>query len=300
MTIRHLRIFIAVYQQQNMTRAARELHMTQPTVTRAIQELEDYYGVRLFERINRRLSITEGGRRLYAQAVHIVDSLELLEKELKNWDEVGVLRIGATPTLASTLLPQVLSDFEARHPNLRVRSTVYSGTYLEQALLDNELDLALIEGGIRAEHLLAESFLEDRLILLLPPDDPRRNAAALSLRDLAGSRFLMYESGSMDRSYLEHAFVRQGIPLEIAMESVSTHAIVQAVHMGLGVSFLPESLVRYSVESGFVTTRAVYDQQFERKCYLVRHENKYLTGSAAEVMDLCRRAAANIQPLTLP
>lgn len=77
MTLRHLRVFLAVYQTQNVTRAAERLHMTQPTVTRAVQELERYYGVRLFERINRRLYITQSGRQLYARAVHIVGSFEI-------------------------------------------------------------------------------------------------------------------------------------------------------------------------------------------------------------------------------
>lgn len=80
MTLRHLRVFLAVYQTQNVTRAAERLHMTQPTVTRAVQELERYYGVRLFERINRRLYITQSGRQLYARAVHIVGSFDRMEK----------------------------------------------------------------------------------------------------------------------------------------------------------------------------------------------------------------------------
>ncbi len=294
MTLRHLRVFLAVYQTQNVTRAAERLHMTQPTVTRAVQELERYYGVRLFERINRRLYITQSGRQLYARAVHIVGSFDRMEKELKNWDEFGLLRIGATPTLASVLLPKTLMTFEKRHPKLRVRCSVENGTHLQEALADDRLDFALVEGEVAAEHLHAEPFSEDRLILLLPPDDPRRNAPALTLRELAESPLLLREKGSMGRSFLDRVFAAHDLPLEPLMESISTHAIIQAVHAGLGISFLPQRLIRHSVESGFVATRAVDDEPFVRRNFAVWHEDKFLTRSARELLEDFRRCSADL------
>lgn len=294
MTLRHLRVFLAVYQTQNVTRAAERLHMTQPTVTRAVQELERYYGVRLFERINRRLCITQSGRQLYARAVHIVGSFDRMEKELKNWDEFGLLRIGATPTLASVLLPKTLMTFEKKHPKLRVRCSVENGTHLQEALADDRLDFALIEGEVAAEHLHAEPFSEDRLILLLPPDDPRRNAPALTLRELAESPLLLREKGSMGRSFLDRVFAAHDLPLEPLMESISTHAIIQAVHAGLGISFLPQRLIRHSVESGFVATRAVDDEPFVRRNFAVWHEDKFLTRSARELLEDFHRCSADL------
>lgn len=294
MTLRHLRVFLAVYQTQNVTRAAERLHMTQPTVTRAVQELERYYGVRLFERINRRLYVTQSGRQLYARAVHIVGSFDQMEKELKNWDEFGLLRIGATPTLASVLLPKTLMTFEKKHPKLRVRCSVENGTHLQEALADDRLDFALIEGEVAAEHLHAEPFSEDRLILLLPPDDPRRNAPALTLRELAESPLLLREKGSMGRSFLDRVFAAHDLPLEPLMESISTHAIIQAVHAGLGISFLPQRLIRHSVESGFVATRAVDDEPFVRRNFAVWHEDKFLTRSARELLEDFRRCSADL------
>lgn len=294
MTLRHLRVFLAVYQTQNVTRAAERLHMTQPTVTRAVQELERYYGVRLFERINRRLYITQSGRQLYARAVHIVGSFDRMEKELKNWDEFGLLRIGATPTLASVLLPKTLMTFEKKHPKLRVRCSVENGTHLQEALADDRLDFALIEGEVAAEHLHAEPFSEDRLILLLPPDDPRRNAPALTLRELAESPLLLREKGSMGRSFLDRVFAAHDLPLEPLMESISTHAIIQAVHAGLGISFLPQRLIRHSVESGFVATRAVDDEPFVRRNFAVWHEDKFLARSARELLEDFRRCSADL------
>ena len=234
------------------------------------------------------------GRQLYARAVHIVGSFDRMEKELKNWDEFGLLRIGATPTLASVLLPKTLMTFEKRHPKLRVRCSVENGTHLQEALADDRLDFALVEGEVAAEHLHAEPFSEDRLILLLPPDDPRRNAPALTLRELAESPLLLREKGSMGRSFLDRVFAAHDLPLEPLMESISTHAIIQAVHAGLGISFLPQRLIRHSVESGFVATRAVDDEPFVRRNFAAWHEDKFLTRSARELLEDFRRCSADL------
>ena len=120
MTIRHLRVFVAVCRERGVPRAAQRLHMTQPAVTRAIQELERHYGVRLFERLGRRLSLPACGERAFAEAVHLVDAFDGMERGLRSWEEQGVLRVGATITLGTVLLPAAAAAFERRHPALRV------------------------------------------------------------------------------------------------------------------------------------------------------------------------------------
>lgn len=116
MTIRHLRIFAEVYRFENITRAAEELHLTQPAVTRAIRELEDYYGTRLFERMYHRIFPTESGRRLYPQVLQLLDSFERIETGLRNWDSLGYIRVGATVTLGDTVLPGLTRRFLEENP----------------------------------------------------------------------------------------------------------------------------------------------------------------------------------------
>ena len=172
MTVRHLKIFLEVYRNGSITRASERLHMTQPAVTRAIQELEHYYGVRLFDRINRRLLVTEAGKQLYAQALHLVDLFEHMETSLRNWDALGVLRIGSSIALGTHVLPDLILRFRADHPALRTQVTIQNGGALQRQLLDNRLDLALIEGNIEDPDLTAQPFLADRMVLLVPPGHP--------------------------------------------------------------------------------------------------------------------------------
>lgn len=292
MTVRHLKIFISVFRTANVTRAAEQLHMTQPAVSRAIQELEKYYGIRLFDRINRRLSPTETGRQFYANALHIVESFDRMDRSLKNWDEFGILRVGATPTLASVILPGVVRQYKIQYPGIQVQAKVFNGSRLQTMLLNNDLDFALIEGSDPAPHLQREVIGEDRLILILPPNDSRSTVKRLRLQDLANDPLLLRESGSMARSFLDRTFARHGFSVSPDMESSSTHALIQAVHAGLGISFLPEQLVLHSIESGFVSSRRVDDESFIRQDYIVRHENKFLTDSGREFLELCRAAGS--------
>ena len=285
MTLRHMKIFLAVYQEQQITKAARQLCMTQPAVTRAIQEIEAYYGVRLFERINRKLYITQTGTMFYTYAVHIVDCFDQMEKGLRDWDQLGVLRVGATIALGTDLLPKVLVRFQQANPALQIRSVVSNGAALQQALLDNQLDFAVIEGSVGQEELASRAIAPDRLVLILPPNDPRAKWEHLALRDLADDPFLLRDKGSVGRAFLERVFAPHELPLQPVMESVSTQAIIQAVHLGLGISFLPERLVAEAIRSGVVATKQLDDESFQRENHIVWHKQKFLTASARALMD---------------
>lgn len=292
MTDRHLRIYLAVYQTENITRAAEQLHMTQPAVTRVIQEIENDYGIRLFERLNKRLSVTEAGKLFYAHALHIVDVFDRMEKGIRNWDEIGVIRIGASISLGNTLIPQVNAQFRRSHPSLQVYTMISNSVSLQQALMENRIDFALMEGDVQAEMLCREAISRGRLVPILPPDDPRANEEGLLLRDFEHDALVLREQGSAARMYLDHVFALHGLRTEPIMESVSTQAILRAVHAGLGVSFLPERLVRADLDSGFVATASIKDEGFVRTDYLVWHKQKFLTQGMQAMMDAFRIAAA--------
>ena len=136
MTLRHMRIFQKIYETQSVTRAAEALHMTQPAVTRALQELEKYYGLRLFERLNRRLTVTEAGRRMYDYALHLTETFDTMEKSLRDGERQGVLRVGASVRLGCSLLPQLARTFQEEHPGVEVRVRIANGELLRRDLLE--------------------------------------------------------------------------------------------------------------------------------------------------------------------
>lgn len=287
MTIRHMKIFLEVYRTENITKAAEHLHMTQPAVTRTIQEIENYYGVRLFERINRRLYVTETGKQFYKQALHIVDSFDNIEKTLRNWDTFGVLRVGSSITLGNFVLPELVCRFKENHPNIKIYANVSNGSNLQKALLNNHLDLALVEGEVSEADLMSEQFYSDQLILIMPVGHPLMCQEKIYLSDLSKYDLLLREKGSAGRIYIDSVFAVHGISVTPLWESVSTQAIIKAVSKGIGIALLPEMLVKKDIENGIICTKKIEDVIFKRKNYIVWHKNKYFTKAADDFKLLC-------------
>ena len=146
MTLRHLRIFVAVYQERSITRAADRLHLAQPSVSLAIKELEDNYSIRLFERYSRRIYITEQGEQLYNYALHIISLFDEMEEKIPAWKQAGTLRIGSSVTIGNFLLPTLIQKFQEEAPAVRPQVTINNSGFIEEAVLNNQLDFALVEG----------------------------------------------------------------------------------------------------------------------------------------------------------
>ena len=164
MTLRHMLIFRTVCETDcNATRAAEALHMTQPAVSLAIKELECYYGVRLFDRIGRRLQITDAGRQFLQYAIHISDLFADMETGLRNWGTRGMLRVGASITIGSQFMPSYVKAFSGQFPGIDVRVVIEQADRLEKKLLANELDCALTEGIAHDPSIVSQAYMEDRL-----------------------------------------------------------------------------------------------------------------------------------------
>ncbi len=293
MTIRHLKLFIEVYKTMNITKAAANLNMTQPTVTRAIQELEEHYGIKLFDRINRRLSVTEAGNKFYSYASRAIETFEDMEHGMSEWNGKEVIRIGATMSIGSIMIPRIVKEFEKLYPEVRIKIFVNNFEHLQELLDDNQIDMALIDGYVPGERYYYEAFLEDKLVLLLQPNDPRCKQKSVTMEELKDDPFLLREKGSVGRNYVDVLFSSHGYPKDPVMESVSTHAIVNAVHAGLGISILPQDLVKHSITSGFVGSCEIEGVNMIRKNYIVWHEGKYLTEKMEKLMEVCRKMGAD-------
>lgn len=290
MTIRHLKLFTEVYRTLNVTKAAKNLNMTQPTVTRAIQELEDHYGTKFFDRINKRLNSTEAGNKFYSYAMNTLEAYDHMEAGMLHYQDNEVIRVGATLSIGSIVLPKIIKKFKELYPEIQIKSFVNNTEHLQEMISFNQIDFALMEGYAPVEHICSEVFSEDRLVLLLPPEDPRAKQGTVSLETLKNDNFLLREKGSVGRNYVDVLFSSHGFPIEPVMESISTHAIVRAVNAGVGVSILPKDLVEHSIMTGYVSSCEIEDIDLSRQNYIVWHEDKYLTDKMKELMTLCKNA----------
>lgn len=290
MTLRHIKIFCSVYEHGcNTTRAAQALHMTQPAVSLAVRELEQYYGVRLFDRIGRRLQITEAGRHFLRYASHISALFEEMEKGLRSWDNAGVLRVGASITIGSHFLPGYVKAFTSCCPQTQVRAVIEPSDRLERRLLANELDFALIEGVVHDPAILSEAYMEDHLSVICAADGKWKQDQVISLEEFKRQEFLLREPGSGTREVFNRVIEEAGFSVTPLWEACSTTALINAVINGLGIAVLPHRMIREPLEQGLVVTVEVEGLDFRRFFYMIRHKDKYLTASARSFMELCAR-----------
>ena len=289
MTLRHMKIFASVCEKNcNTTKAAEAMHMTQPAVSLAIRELEQYYGVTLFDRIGRRLRLTEAGQRFWEYASHISALFEDMEKGMRNWDSFGLLRVGASITIGSQFLPSYVKAFYNCYPGTEVRVLVASSDELEQRILTSELDFALIEGVAHHPSILSEEYMEDHLTVICPANGYFQNGQVLTVEEFKQQKFLLREPGSGTREVFDRAAESAGFSVQPIWEAMSTTALVNAVINGLGIAVLPHRMVTGPLERGLVTAIRVEGMDFRRRFHITYHKEKFLTTSAKAFIDLCR------------
>ena len=291
MTLRHMKIFEAVFRHSSITKGAEELHLAQPSVSVAVRELEEYYGICLFERLGRRIVPTELGKEFYGYALHIVSLFDEMEQKIRNWDALGVIRIGASITIGTHILPPLLKQYQALYPELRTEVTIGKSAVIEQHILENKIDIGLIENQSEHPDINVLPFMEDYMQAIVAPDHPLAGCRQVTLEQLAQYPFLMREKGSAGREILDACFALEQITVHPLWESASTQAIVRGVAEGLGVAVLPCLLVRKNIEEHTVKM-IQFPQPLTRKLNLIWHRSKYLTANMNAFIDLCKKSGS--------
>lgn len=287
MTLRHMKIFVTVCRENSITLAAKKLYISQPAVSNAIKELEDYYGTPLFDRISKKLYLTESGKTVYHYAMHISSLFEELENSLNSSKAIGQLKIGSSITIGTHFMPNYVREFSERFPNIQTYVTIDSSDVIEKLVLDNELDFALIEGIVHSENIISKDFIKDELVVICDLNNPLLKKADVSIDDLSDQSFLMREKNSGTRELAESILSLHNISIKPLWESSSTEAIIQGVSKGIGISILPLQLVNDYINKRQIARLNVNDVTFCRQYHIIYHKNKFLTPVSLEFMKLC-------------
>lgn len=294
MTIRHLRIFLAVCDTGSMTEAAERLFMSQPSVSQAIREMEDHYGVRLFDRISKKLFLTDQGQRVLQYGRHIVSLMDEMEAAVGDWDGQGSLKVGTSITIGTYLLPRYAKEIQQRFPQLQIEALIGNSRRIENCVLNNEIDFGVIEGVAHSSYIVSESFPGDQLVFICPPGHPFEKKGEVELSQLQTEKFILREKGSAGREIFDGLAAAHELDLAILWQSASNQAIICAVAEGFGLSVLPQSLVEKQIKKGELGTFRVRQLSIERKFAVIYHKNKYLSQGARAMMELfIRRTSAH-------
>ena len=289
MTLRHLRIFICVCEEGGMTKAAAHLHMTQPSVSQVVQELEEHYGNRLFERLGRRLLLTEAGAELLRYARQQVQLDLQTEAAMRAFADRHRLRIGASVTIGEVLLVDLLEGLYQQIPELEIFSEIHNTAELEAMILRDELDLALVEGQVQSEYLVEKPFMEDSLIFVERPGSGREFFR--SPEELGKIRFFLREEGSGTRLLFEQEMHARGFSFEIAGVYNNAEGIKKAVRAGLGATVISRRAVAADLQAGRLQEFCVPGLSFKRSFRILHHKDKYLSADIQHVIAACAELA---------
>lgn len=290
MTLRHLEIFRAVCARESVTLAAEQMNMTQPAVSVVIRELEAFYGVKLFERMNRRIYLTEAGRTLLQYADTILSQFQESVQVFQDARHGGTCRLGVHVTFGETRLPGILEELTRRLPQVRLRVFVGNSQRNEEMVLRNEIDFAVVDNVTVSPHAVDLPLCREEMAVVCAPD--YRPGGAVSLAELADGPLLLREVGSGTRNSVDAVFQAAGLSVSPFVEGSSTVTLLQCAQRRLGISILPRSLVEPPLAAGSLQELAVTDGQFFRRYYLAYHKNKYLSQSVQAVIRIIQARCA--------
>lgn len=287
MTFRHLEIFVAVADLKSMTKAAERLYISQPTVSQAIMELERHYGTKLFDRMNKRLYMTQAGERLLGYARHVTSLVTDMTLQMTHAEQSGILRVGASATVGTLYLPRLVNAFKAEGGNLSIQAVIKNTLDIEMQILNNELDIGLVEGDVHSEDLLVMPFEGDEIVLVCAKAHPLYLKAEIAHEDLRREAFLIREEGSGTRELFEYAMAAKGIEWQAVWESSSFESMTAAALENIGIAVLSRELVSRELANGSLKELNVPFLQLTRHWRVIYHKNKYLTEGMRQLIRLC-------------
>lgn len=280
-----LRIFKAVAEKKSFSKAAQDLHMTQSSVSQQIQNLEMHYGVKLFDRLHRKIELTQAGSALYPYAVEIERLYDQAEKAMQGILQVisGRLHIGASLTVGEYLMPEILVSFSTIYPQVDIAMDIYNTEQITAMVVNGDINLGFVEGPYEAhEAIIAEYCGGDELVVIAPAASKRLKGGRQHLAELLPERWVMREKNSGTRQVFEQYVMANGLDasaINVVMELGSTQAIKEAVKAGLGIAAISQLSVADEIRHGELSIISLAEGAIERKFTMLRHREKFQTSA---------------------
>lgn len=278
LTLRQLQIFVIASRLPSFARAAEELHLSQPAVSMQIRQLEEALGLPLFERVSRRLTLTEAGERLSHHASRIIGEIKDIEDTMTSLAQADSGTIAVSIVSSAThFAPKLLALYSRQFPKVDVHFSVGNRETLLRLLQDNATDLAIMGRPPPELGTTAEPLARHPHVIIAPLDHPLRDARRFDLQELAGDTFLLRETGSGTRAVVEHMFRQHLFTPARCVTLGSNETIKQAVMAGMGVSLLSLHTLSLELRAGALAVLDVNGTPLERTWQIVHLASKQLS-----------------------
>lgn len=295
-TLRQLEVFLAVARFDSVSRAAGELNLSQSAVSGALADLETQFDVQLFERIGKRLELSELGRSLRARGQALAEQAREFEDLLAQRGGAGVLRVGATLTIGDYLIVPLLARFVRERAGARTTLHVANMEEITRKVKNFELDVGLIEGELVDSELEVTPWRGDELVVFCSPKHPFAKKKVLTDEDLRSANWIVREPGSGTRQTFEHAMRGILSELSLELELQHTEAIKSAVQAGLGVGCVSRIALEQEFRHRTLVPCAVPHRDLHRRFYFALHKQKYQSPAMLAWLSLCRGSIPTTRP----
>lgn len=297
MELRQARYFLAVATHQSFTRAAESLHLSQPSLSVQIAALEEELGARLFDRLGKRVILTQAGEVFHRHAERLLREADQAAQTIRDLagGRGGRLRVGALSTVNSYLVPPLVSEFRRRFPLVQIHIEALPSAEIARGVTEGRLDLGLCLLPVGSDRLAVTPLFEERLVLVAPTRDralPRR----VRLRELAHLPLILMPADYCLRRMIEAECSRVGVQPQVLTEMTAPDGILEAVRHGAGLTILPEFYLRRRLQSAALRTVELYDPIPRHPVGLIYQEGRHLGLPAREFLGLCRTVLAQFGP----
>ncbi|HEY4899671.1 MAG TPA: LysR family transcriptional regulator [Terriglobales bacterium] len=288
MNLDQLRIFQAVAQSRSFTRAAALVHLTQPGISKHIKQMEQYFGVPLFDRTGKKVMLTAPDEILFAATQEIMAVIDAAERRIDDLKGLrgGKLRLGASFPVGVYILPAVLATFRKRNPAVDVTLEISLSETIETITLANELDLGLVSHQPRDSKLFSKAFMTDELIVILPRNHKWAAKKRIKPEDLATETFVVAARGAGTRTVVEERLKAMGIVLGDVLEFGNLEGVKHAVEAGLGISIQARSVVRREISAGSLRALPLSRMDPRIQYLYIYRKHRHLSRAVTEFLAL--------------
>ena len=290
MEIRNLEYFLEVVRTKSFTKAAQNLFITQPTISRMIKNLEDELEVVLFERLGKGVELTDAGRTILFQAQNIVSSVHSLSDELADVMQLkkGQIKIGLPPMIGANFFPQVIGQFNKTYPNIKVQLWESGAKRAEDDVANGNLEIGVTLLPVQEDVFQWFSFVQDKLSVVVHPSHRLAGKTSVSLLELASEEFILFNEDFLLHDRIINECVRVGFQPQVVYESSQWDFISEMVAADLGVALLPGTICN-QLDKQRLSVLPLVQPEIPWHLAVIWRKNRYLSFAAREWLQFTRK-----------
>jgi DNA-binding transcriptional LysR family regulator len=295
-----LRIFQAVAQAGSFTGAAELVHLTQPGISKHIKQMEEYYGVLLFDRLGRKATLTQPGEILLEATQGVMALVGEAEQRIHDLTGTGAgkFHLGASFPVGVYILPSVLAAYRKSYPAVQVALNISTSEDIEAEVLANRLDVGLVSSEAHDRRLVARQFMTDDLVVIVPGNHKWSTKKRIKTQDLRGETFILAARGAGARAVVEERLHAKGIVLENVLDFVNPEGVKHAVEAGLGISIQPRSIVQREISGGSLRALRLAGMNASIGYWCISRKNRHVSNAARAFLAVLQKATSSFSILT--